>query len=97
VPAPSEWVTVRQLPDGEAHSGRLESCDGQQLQITVPPESKSTEFISGGLIEVKCEGILYLGVILSRQESVMLVGIEHAVDRIALAALQDAWRSSPRE
>ena len=65
--------------------------------MTAPPDAKSTEFIPGALVEVKGEGILYLGVVLGRQESVMLVAIEHAVDRAALAALQEVWRGSSRE
>jgi len=94
---PSDWVTVRQLPAGEVHSCRLESCEEQQLRVTVPPDAKAGEFVSGAPVEVKGEGILYLGVVLGRQESVMLVAIEHAVDRAALAALQEVWRSSSRE
>ncbi len=63
----------------------------------MPPDAKGTEFVSGAAVEVKGEGILYLGVVLGRQESVMLVAIEHAVDRAALAALQEVWRGSSRE
>lgn len=67
------------------------------MRLTAPPDAKVTEFVSGALVEVKGEGILYLGVVLGRQESVMQVAIEHAVDRAALAALQEVWRSSSRE
>jgi hypothetical protein len=94
-------VTVRQLPDGKAHAGCLEGYEAQRLRIKLPPEAKGAEFTSGTPVEVKSEGILYLGVVLGvtegGQESVMLVAIEHAVDRVALAALQEVWRSSPRE
>jgi hypothetical protein len=79
------------------HSCRLEGCEEQRLQITVPPDAKDAEFATGAPVEVKGERILYLGVVLGRQESVMLIAIEHAVDRVALAALQEVWRSSSRD
>jgi hypothetical protein len=89
----NEWVTVRQLPDGEAHSGRLESCAGRQLRVAIPPAK--AEFRAGALVEVQSQQILYLGVIQGRQDSVILVAIEHTVDRVALAAIQEVWHGSP--
>ncbi len=87
----NEWVTVRQLLDGKAHSGHLESSDGQRLRVSVP------EFKAGALVEVQSEHLLYFGVVLGKQDSAMLIAIEHTVDRTALAAIQEVWHGSPGE
>jgi hypothetical protein len=91
-----EWVTVRQLPDGEAHSGRLESGAGRRLQIAIPSTAKRAEFKPGAPVEVQSDRTLYLGAVLTRQDSVMSVAIEHTLDRTALAEIQEVWHGSVR-
>jgi hypothetical protein len=93
----NERVMIRQLPEGDAHPGRMESRDEQRLQVTLAPGAKSADFKAGALVEVECEQFLYLGVVLGWQDSVMLVAIEHAMDRTALAAIQNVWHGSPGE
>ena len=61
----NEQVTVRQLPDGEAHSGRLESRERQLLRVSLPPSAKGTKFQSGAPVEVQSERVLSVGVILT--------------------------------
>ncbi len=91
----NEGVTVRQLPEGEIHSGRLESCEGQRLRVSLQSPDKGAEFKADALVEVQSERVLYLGVVLGRQNSTVLVAIEHTVDRMALAAIQEVWHGSP--
>jgi hypothetical protein len=91
----NEWATIRQLPDGDRQPIRIENREGQRLRVTVPPGTKSTEFAAGSLLEVQSEQFLYLGVILGWQDSVMLVAIEHTMDRTALEAIQNVWHGLP--
>jgi hypothetical protein len=97
----NEWVTVRQLsgqlPDAKAHSGRLESSEGKRLRVGIPPlaNGNGTEFKVGALVEVQSERVLYLGVVLGKQDSAMSIAIEHTVDREALVAIQEVWHGSP--
>ena len=93
----NERVTVKQLPDGESHFGRLENNDGQRLRVSIPPPANGMEFKDGALIEVQSERVLYLGIVLGRQDSAMSVAVEHTVDRTALAAIQEVWHGSPGE
>jgi hypothetical protein len=93
----NEWVTVRQLSDAKAHSGRLESSEGQRLRVGIPPLANGTEFKAGALVEVQSEHLLYFGVVLGKQDSAMLIAIEHTVDRTALAAIQEVWHGTPGE
>ena len=95
MPEHNEGVKVRRLPDGDVHAGRLEGREGQRLRLTTPPEDDSTEFGTGALVEVQCEQVLYLGEVQGREDSVMIIAIEHAVDRAALAAIQNIWQGSP--
>lgn len=99
----NEGVTVRRLPGGETHFGRLESCTGRRLRFQIPQLANSTEFTAGTLVEVQSDQILYLGVVVGtvvgvvpgRQHTSILVAIEHTVDRMALATIQEVWHASP--
>jgi hypothetical protein len=93
----NESVTIRRLPDGETHAGRLESGHGRRLRVSIPTSGKDVEFKTGALVEVQSERVLYLGAVLGRQDSTMLVAIEHTLDRMALAAIQEVWRGSPSD
>lgn len=107
VAEPTEWVIVRQLPDGDPHSGRLESREGQRLRVSLSPAAKGAEFKVGAPVEVQSERVLYLGVVVlgtapdppgsDRSDSAMLIAIEHTVDRVALDAIREVWHGSPGE
>lgn len=90
----NERVTIRQLPDGDPFPGRMEGREDQRIRLSVP-SAKITDFMLGAPVEVQCEQFLYLGVILSLEDAVLVVGIEHAMDRAALTAIRNVWHDSP--
>jgi hypothetical protein len=88
----SAAVTIRCLPDGAAQPARIESREYDQLLIALPDESAAREFETGALIEIQSEEAIYLGAVLHRQDLQVTIFIEHAVNRAALAEIEDAWR-----
>jgi len=92
-----EWLTVRRLPDGEARPGRRESLDGRRLEATLVGEpGGGDEFHLRAPVEVECEQFLYLGEVVGRHGALLIIVIEHAVNRTALAAIDEVWRG-PRK
>jgi len=89
----SETVTVRRLPDGPVQSARIQSREGPQIFLSLLGEAASQEFPSGALLEIQSADSIYLGAVLRRQESGLLVAVEHALQRAALAEIEEAWRS----
>jgi hypothetical protein len=88
----SAAVTVRRLPDGDAQPARIESREHDQLLIALRDGSAAREFEAGVLIEVQSEEAIYLGAVSHRQDLQVTIFIEHAVNRAALAEVEDAWR-----
>lgn len=84
-------VTLRLLPDGDAHSARIGSLNGHLLQIDLSPVPARISLKTGDLVEVTCPTTLYLGEVHSRQGESMIVGIEHSLDRETLAVIQQVW------
>jgi hypothetical protein len=95
VAEPNERATIRQLPDGDALSGHIEGREEHRLRVKVAPCPNSAEFRVGSLVEVQCERFLYLGVVIGFQEPMVLVAIEHAMDRATLDVIQNVWHSAP--
>ncbi len=89
---PDQQVTVRLLPDGDAHPAVLRDLNRQLLRIDVSPAPEAVWNV-GDLVEVTCPKTLYLGEVRSRQGETMIVGIEHALDRETLALIQRVWHS----
>jgi len=91
----NESVKIRRLPDGDIHLSRIENREGPRLRLTTPLEANGPDFEAGALVEVQCEEVLYLGEVLGREDCVMIIAIEHAVDLAALAAIQNVWQVPP--
>ncbi len=89
----SGWATIRQLPDGDAVPGHIQNRQEQTLFVLLPPGFNAA-FQVGTLLEVQSDLFLYLGVVIGWQDSVMLVTIEHAMDRTALAEVQSVWQGA---
>jgi hypothetical protein len=87
------WATIRQLPDGDPVPGHIQSRREQTLFVLLPP-GVDAAFQAGTLLEVQSDLFLYLGVVIGWQDSVMLVTIEHAMDRTALAEVQSVWQGA---
>jgi len=86
-----QQVTVRLLPDGEANPALLCGLNGQLLQLDLSPVSATLRFKPGDLVEVSCPKTLYLGEIRSSRPESVVIGVEHALDREALALIQQVW------
>lgn len=100
----TDGVTVRLLPDAEPLPCRVESLQGRRLILRLststvpldangkgPVKDSSKDLKMGALVEVLTEPFLYLGEVLGRQEEVLIVEVEHSVNRKALAAIQETW------
>ncbi len=49
------------------------------------------EFVTADLVEVTCSQTLCLGEVQGREGELLIVNVEHSVDRAALAAIQQVW------
>jgi hypothetical protein len=90
-----QQVTVRLLPDGDAHPAHIGGLNGHLLQIDLSPIPAERSLKTGDLVEVTCPKTLYLGEVHSRQGETMIVGIEHSLDRETLALIQQVWHGPP--
>jgi hypothetical protein len=69
----------------------LTRLNGQLLRIDLSSVPAGTSLKSGDLVEVASPGTLYLGEVRSRHDQTLLVGIEHSLDREALALIRQVW------
>lgn len=83
-------VNVRQLSDGRTQPGVCESLEGNQLHIRLRATSPDG-FMAGELVEVDDTSTLFLGIIISKEGSHLLISVEHSLDREALAAIHEVW------
>jgi hypothetical protein len=88
-------VTVRRLPDGEPQQGKQNGRVGTLLHVELPPNPATRQFSVGAPLEVESPGVLYLGEVHSYRDSMLVIAVEHTVDRAALAAIQETWRPIP--
>jgi hypothetical protein len=86
-----QQVTVRLLPDGDAHAALLNGLNGHLLRIDLSPNPGEAGLNAGNLVEVTCPKTLYLGEVRSRQGETIIVGVEHSLDRETLALIQQVW------
>ena len=94
MPDQGNRVTVRRLPLGEAQHAAIDGQAGQQMRILVGPGASVPDFAAGVLVEIESGQMLYLGEVLSRQDNLLTVGVEHVLNRAALAAVQEVWQGS---
>jgi hypothetical protein len=90
----NEHVAVRHLPDGTPQPGLLKSLKGNLLQIGLTSDATNRELPPGALVEVGGDHALYLGEVQGCRDSVVIVAVEHAINRTSLSALQDVWHCS---
>jgi hypothetical protein len=83
-------VTVRRLPDGEPEPARIESEGRRRIRVVLLRESRS-EYPAGTLVEVQAPEAVYLGAVVSRQDSSLAVAVEHTINRAALAEIENVW------
>jgi hypothetical protein len=92
MPEPDRQVTIRRLPDGEPQPATEHSLTGTLLRVELPPSPVNRQFGLGALVEVESLQTLYLGEVQACQDLLLLIAVEHAVDREALAAIQRIWQ-----
>ena len=88
-------VTIRRLPDGEPQQGNQNGWVDALLHVELPPNRASRQFSTGTPVEVESPEVLYLGEVRSYRDSILVIAVEHTVDRAALAAIQETWQPIP--
>lgn len=92
MPEPSEVVTIRRLPDGDAQPARVAVRTSDRLAL-VPAGGPEEGFEAGTLVEIEDAQALYLGQVVGRQpDSLVDIAVEHFIDRAALAEIEKAWK-----
>lgn len=86
-----EQVTIRKLSGGPYRTGRLQHSEGNLLKIRLEADATQPELNLADLVELTCASTLCLGEIQGRQDGFLIVGVEHSVDRDALAVIQQVW------
>jgi hypothetical protein len=89
-------VTIRKLSAGDSREGSLHDLEGSLLRIRLEPgrlESGTAqpEFVTADLVEVMCSQTLCLGEVQGSEGDLLIVNVEHSVDRAALASIQQVW------
>ncbi len=84
-----DQVTLRKLPDGDSREGNLHDQEGSLIRIRV--DKNEPEFLTADLVEVTCPETLCLGEVQGREGELLIVNVEHSVDRAALAAIHQVW------
>jgi hypothetical protein len=88
---PGDPVTIRRLSAGESRKGSLHDQDGSLLRIRLEFGTIQPEFAAADLVEVACPETLFLGEVKGSEGGLLIVNVEHSVDRAALAAIQEVW------
>jgi hypothetical protein len=89
---PSDLVTIRRLPDGEAHSARIANRAPGWLALAPLGDQTGAGFDAGALVEIDGPEAMYLGEVTGRQkDSLVTVAVAHFVDRAALAQIEKVW------
>ena len=84
-------VTIRKLSAGDYREGNLHGQEGSLLRIRLEPGAAQPEFVTADLVEVMCPQTLCLGEVQGREGELLIVNVEHSVDRAALASIQQVW------
>ena len=91
----TESVTFRRLPGGDEIRGPMERRQQEPLQVAVGMDGNAAAFLVGTAVEIGCARVLYLGEVIAVQGSSVVVEVKHALDRAALAAIQETWQDVP--
>ena len=83
-------MRFRSLPDGVFQQAREAGWEGNMLHLTLSDGQPG--LTSGVLVEIEGEAKVYLGEVRQSGKAAMKVLIEHSLDRIRLASIQETWR-----
>jgi hypothetical protein len=84
-------VTVRLLPDEIAWSTTVRSHHTSEVELDLPAEASGLK--RGALVEIESLDTLSLGKVVLREETSILVVVEHTVDLHKLARIQEIWHA----
>jgi hypothetical protein len=84
-------VTVRLLPDEIAWGATVRARRGAEIELDPSLETASLQ--PGALVEIESLDTLSLGKVVSREETRILVAVEHTVDLHKLARIQEVWHA----
>jgi hypothetical protein len=54
-------------------------------------DGAAEDLAAGSLVEVDWAQMLYLGQVYSQENGLLVIGVEHVVDREPLAAIRNVW------
>jgi len=80
-------VRMRVLPDGEPQHASVVGWQGRLLELSLGERN----FPPGTLFEIEHGDMLYLGELQEKKGSVLVIAIEHSVDRDRLKPIREAW------
>jgi hypothetical protein len=80
-------VRVRVLPNGVSEDASAIGWQGRLLELNLSGKS----FPLGTLFEIEHGTMVYLGELQQQNGSVLIVAVEHCVDRERLKPIQEAW------
>lgn len=83
-------VTVRLLPDEAAWSATVRWRNRTEIELDDPAPA-TIALRPGALVEIESLDTLSLGKVVLREETRMLVAVEHTVDLRKLARVQEVW------
>ena len=93
----NEPVTVSRVNENRPVTGRIEGQENLRMRIRLASETAVGDFDPGTLIEIQSAQALYLGEVRGRQGSLMMVDVEHSIDRAALGAIENVWQAPSSE
>jgi hypothetical protein len=88
---PGEPVTIRKLSGGPDRAGSLHDSERNLLRLRLEPDAEPAKFSAADLVEIACPQTLYLGEVQGREDGLLIVSVEHSVDRATLSAIQQVW------
>lgn len=89
-------VTIHELPEGTLWGARFLEVQADSLRLELEPSSNGRRFPIGVAVEVQDAERIYLGQVRGQEERRLLIGIEHLLDRKALAEIESVWQPVAR-
>ena len=95
MPDPTEFVTIRRLPDGDVQTARIANQSPSRLVLSPIGPEPALGFATGMLVQIDSPEAMYLGEVIGRQkDSLVTVAVEHFIDRAALAEIEKVWKTT---
>ena len=95
MPDPTEFVTIRRLPDGDTQTARIVNQSPDRLALAPVGAEPGPGLATGMLVQIDSPEAMYLGEVIGRQkDSLVTVAVEHFIDRAALAEIEKVWKTT---